>query len=210
MSVQPDSTSRQTATSATPSPRRMLSARQAGRLERLVDAAVEELREHGYEGLTVRAVATRCGVAAATAYTYFASKNHLVAEIFWRRLCALPEVQAQPGQPEEAVAEVLKSTVSIVADDPTVGAACTVAILAQEPEVSALRNLIGTELTRRLGLALGDEASPELLADLVTHWAGAFLVGGMGYATFDETMASLDRGARALMQAVRWPPDAPS
>lgn len=195
MSLLPDPIPRQT-----PSPRRMLSARQAIRLDRLVEAAAEELREQGYEGLTVRAVATRCGVAAATAYTYFASKDHLVAEIFWRRLCALPEA-AQPAAPEEAVVEVLRSTVSIVADDPAVGAACTVAILAQDPEVSALRAMIGAELIRRIDRALGDDGTPELQADLVTHWAGAFLVAGMGYATFDQTMESLDRGARALMHA---------
>ena len=204
MSVQPDPIARLTASAAqTPSPRRMLSARQTRRLDRLVEAAVEELREHGYEGLTVRAVATRCGVAAATAYTYFASKNHLVAEIFWRRLCALPQVETQPGSSEDAVVEVLKSTVSIVADDPAGGAACTVAILAQEPEVNALRGTIGAELTRRIDHALGDDGTPELQTDLVTHWAGAFLVAGMGYATFDETMDSLDRGARALMRGVR-------
>src|SRR5688572_1286852 len=109
MSVQPDPIARLTAASAdTPSPRRMLSARQASRLDRLVEAAVDELREHGYEGLTVRAVATRCGVAAATAYTYFASKNHLVAEIFWRRLRGMPEVDTQPGSSADAVVEVLK------------------------------------------------------------------------------------------------------
>ena len=99
--------------------------------------------------------------------------------------------------------EVLKSTVSIVADDPPVGAACTVAILAQDPEASALRGMIGAELIRRIDHALGDDGTPELQADLVTHWAGAFLVAGMGYATFDETMESLDRGARALMRGFR-------
>ena len=78
-------------------PRRRLSSRQANRLERLTEAAVSELREHGYEGLTVRAVAARCGVAPATAYTYFASKNHLVAEVFWRRLCAPSSATESPA-----------------------------------------------------------------------------------------------------------------
>ena len=67
-------------------PRRHLSDRQARTVERLTEAAVDELREVGYPGLTVRAVARRAGVAPATAYTYFASKEHLVAEVFWRRL----------------------------------------------------------------------------------------------------------------------------
>jgi len=199
MSVQPDPILNRAATpTAAASPRRVLSARQANRLERLVDAAVEELRAHGYEGLTVRAVATRCGVAAATAYTYFASKDHLVAEIFWRRLCALPEVTTQPS--EDAVVEVLRATVSIVADEPAVGTACTAALLAQDPEVSTLRDLIGAELTRRIGVALGDAATPQLLTDLGSYWAGAFLMSGLGYATFAETAENLDRGARALMR----------
>lgn len=204
MSVQPDPIANRPPTATvTPSPRRVLSARQADRLERLVDVAVEELRAHGYEGLTVRAVATRCGVAAATAYTYFASKDHLVAEIFWRRLCALPEVEAHAGPSENAVVEVMKATVSIVADDPAVGAACTVAILAQDPEVSTLRDMIGAELTRRIDGALGTTATPELVADLATHWAGAFLMSGMGYTSFAEVVENLDRGARALMRGAR-------
>ena len=35
-------------------------------------------------------VAAEAGVGAATAYTYFSSKEHLVAEVFWRRLAASP------------------------------------------------------------------------------------------------------------------------
>ena len=70
--------------------RRQLSARQAATVQKLVEAAVEELREHGYDGLTVRNVARAAGVAPATAYTYFASKDHLVTEVFWRRLEASP------------------------------------------------------------------------------------------------------------------------
>lgn len=180
-------------------PRRRLSSRQADRLERLTAAAVVELREHGYEGLTVRAVAARCGVAPATAYTYFASKNHLVAEVFWRRLCELPE--AADGPSEDATVNVLTSTVAIVEDDPAVAAACTVAILAQEPEVQALRDMIGVELMRRLEAALGEASSPELLAALITHWSGAFLVAGMGYSPFAQARVELDRSVRALMRS---------
>ena len=50
-----------------------------------MDAAADEARERGYEGMTVRSVARRAGVAPATAYTYFASKDHLLAEVLWRR-----------------------------------------------------------------------------------------------------------------------------
>ena len=51
-------------------------------------AALVELRVSGYDGLTVRNVARRAEVAPATAYSYFGSKDHLVAEVFWRRFQA--------------------------------------------------------------------------------------------------------------------------
>ena len=70
--------------------RRELNTRQAETVERVVSAAQEELRAVGFDALTVRTVANRAGVAPATAYTYFSSKNHLVAEIFWRRLPSGP------------------------------------------------------------------------------------------------------------------------
>src|SRR6186997_2970091 len=57
--------------SVTAEPRRQLDGRPPDRVERLVDAAVEELRDSGYDGLTVRNVARRAGLAPATAYNYF-------------------------------------------------------------------------------------------------------------------------------------------
>ena len=68
------------------STRRRLTAQQAETVARLTDAAVDVLNADGFDGLTVRVVAKRAGVAPATAYTYFSSKSHLVAEVFWRRL----------------------------------------------------------------------------------------------------------------------------
>ena len=89
---------------ATDSPRRQLTARQADTVRRLTEAGVEEVRRSGYENLSIRDVARRAGVAAATAYTYFGSKDHLLTEIFWRRLNALPA--AGPGTPEAKLLEL--------------------------------------------------------------------------------------------------------
>src|SRR5690606_23747154 len=60
------------ATAALLAPRRHLSDRQARTVAGLLDATVDELREVGFDGLTVRNVARRAGVAPATAYNYFA------------------------------------------------------------------------------------------------------------------------------------------
>jgi AcrR family transcriptional regulator len=47
---------------------------------RLLDAAVEELLEHGYVGLTTQAVARRAGVSRGAQQNYFPHKATLVAE----------------------------------------------------------------------------------------------------------------------------------
>jgi AcrR family transcriptional regulator len=56
--------------------------RQEETFRKVLTAGIEMLRESSYADLTVRAVAARAKVAPATAYTYFSSKNHLIAEIY--------------------------------------------------------------------------------------------------------------------------------
>ena len=96
---------------STESTRRRLSDRQALTVQKLVVAAVEELREQGYDGLTVRNVARRAGVAPATAYNYFTSREHLVTEVFWRRLRGLAEsrVDMRRNAAARAVATMTES-----------------------------------------------------------------------------------------------------
>jgi len=66
--------------------RRHLSERQSEAVERLVVAATEEVESVDYADISVRSIARRAGVAPATAYTYFSSKDHLLAEVLWRRM----------------------------------------------------------------------------------------------------------------------------
>ena len=89
--------------------------RQEGTYHRVLDAAVELLRETKYSELTVRAIAARAEVSPATAYNYFKSKNGLIAEVYLRLVRTVPlfvdvnqippsaiervEVLAEAGQP---------------------------------------------------------------------------------------------------------------
>lgn len=50
--------------------------------ERIVQAALELFREHGYEATTMRAVAERAGVSLGNAYYYFASKELLLQAFY--------------------------------------------------------------------------------------------------------------------------------
>jgi len=177
--------------------RRHLTSRQAGTVTRLAEAAVEELRTGSYDGLTVRNVARRAGVAPATAYTYFASKDHLVAEVFWRRLESrpLPAVDRR-RRPAARVTSAIADVAELIADEPELAAACTSALLAGDPDVARLRAQIGIEMADRLRAALGPDADDAVVDALSLALSGAMLQAGMGYfaqAELAERMAGTVR-----------------
>lgn len=179
---------------STESTRRQLSAKQAATVAGLTAAAVDELRENGEAGLSVRGVARRAGVAPATAYTYFTSREHLVTEVFWRRLEALPETRIDRRRSAaQRVAATMADLALLVADEPELAAACTVAMLADDPDVKLLRDRIGREWRRRLALALGDDADPDVLGTLEFAISGALVHAGMGHIPYTELPGRLAR-----------------
>ena len=180
-------------------PRRHLSERQADTVARLVEATVAELREVAYDALTVRNVARRAGVAPATAYTYFSSKEHLVSEVFWRRLDALPAPTVEPDRPaHERAAQALGAVTMLVADEPALASACTTAMLGTDPDVRVLRDRIGASLHHRFATALegvADDADIRVI-DLVL--SGAMVQAGMGHLRYEDMDARLEELTRRL------------
>lgn len=179
-------------------PRRHLSARQADTVRHLLDAAVAELSDAGYADLSVRHVAARAGVAPATAYTYFSSKEHLVAEVFWRRLKDLPTVRPD-GNPLTATVDAVKAIALLVADEPLLAEACTVAMLSDDPEVLDLRARVAFELHSRLLCALGPEADEQVMLQVAMQWAGATLYTGMGYLGYDQMADALTAATARIL-----------
>lgn len=179
--------------------RRELNPRQAETVEKLAKAAREELREVGYDGLTVRSVAGRAQVAPATAYTYFSSKNHLVAEVFWRRLSARPRPEDAGGSAADRVIAVLDDLVAFLGEEPELAAASNPAFLGGDPEVRHLRVRFGLEVQQLLADALGADADPRVLDTLLMLWSGGLLQGGMGYATYEEMGEKMSAAVRLIM-----------
>jgi AcrR family transcriptional regulator len=183
--------------------RRELNPRQAETVERVAVAAREELRAVGFDGLTIRSVASRAEVAPATAYTYFSSKNHLVAEIFWRRLSERPHVELGPGSPVERLTAIFDDLALFLEEEPELAAATTSALLGTDPDVKQLRLLIGGEINSRISGALGPEGSPLVLDALNLAWAGAMLQVGMGHAPVEQMGARLAAVTRLVMGGER-------
>ena len=180
---------------------RLLGRRQAEIVERIIDAAAAEARERGYDGLTVRSAARRAGVAAATAYTYFASKDHLLAEVLWRRMSALPPARLEPSQPAAArVAAAMRAQALFMADDPDVASAGTTALLGSGPDVKALRARIGSAMHARVAEALGEGADPATVRVLDLACFGAMLAAGLGHIEFEDVPGALDEVAGVVLK----------
>jgi AcrR family transcriptional regulator len=157
---------------ATDSPRRQLTARQADTVRRLTEAGVEEVRRSGYENLSIRDVARRAGVAPATAYTYFGSKDHLLTEIFWRRLNALPPAGTRGEQGDSAGPGDTAGSWDAARPGDSAGPADSAGLAdAAGPGANARRSAEVTAVLRELALLVSQE--PELAAGCTAAMFGS-------------------------------------
>jgi AcrR family transcriptional regulator len=177
--------------------RRHLSERQAEVMERLLAAAAEEAAERAYGEISVRTIAKRAGVAPATAYTYFSGKDHLLAEVLWRRMQSSPGLVDLMLPLPDRVAETVRAMGFDSMGSPAV-AVCTTALLGDGPDVKRVRARLGVEIGHRLAAALGNAADPGVRNVLQITYTGALLSAGMGHLAFDA-VPGLMAEATALM-----------
>ncbi len=192
--------SRHVSSSRFESTRRRLTQKQADTVDKLCEAAVQVLHDEDFAGLTVRAVAARAGVGPATAYTYFSSKEHLVAEVFWRRLSRSPRPEAGGLDRAGRVVAVFRGIALLLADEPGLAGAVTNALLGGDPDVEHLRLRIGIEIRGRLEEALGESGDPDVLETLDLLYAGALLRAGIGYGTYEDLTGRLERSATRILE----------
>jgi len=143
-------------------------------------------------------VAAEAGVGAATAYTYFASKEHLVAEVFWRRLAGTAVPTTDSPDPTVRVIAVLRHIALLLADEPELAGAVTNALLGKDPEVRHLRLRIGREIHQRLVAAAGPDCV-DVVESLELLYAGALVHAGMGYTSYTQIADRLENSARLLV-----------
>lgn len=179
--------------------RRRLTGKQAETVERLTTAAVEVLTREGYAGTTIRLIAAEAGVGTATAYTYFSSKEHLVSEVYWRRLAALAPIDLPDADGATRALAVLRQAALLMADEPALAAAVSQALLGNDPDVAHLRVRIGGELRARLSQALGAAATEDLEC-LELLFYGAMLQAGMGHLSYAEVAERMEKCARRLLE----------
>lgn len=161
--------------------------RQEETFRKVLTAGVEMLRESSYADLTVRAVAARAKVAPATAYTYFSSKNHLIAEAYLDLMRQVPYFTDVNDSTAIRVEKALRAMTLVIADEPEVAAACTTALLStNDAAVTTVRDRIGAEIHRRIRSAMGPDADPRTVSALEMTYFGALVHAGSGYVSYRE------------------------
>ena len=184
----------------TASLRQGLNARQAETVERLLVAGEAELDEVGPDALTIRTVAQRAGVSPATAYTYLASKHHLFAELFWRRIVTDPGPEPSGATATERIQGFTRHMARMLGRSPHLATAANIALLGTDPEVERLRRVIGAEFVMRFRDAIGEPVDPRVLEALTFAFSGALLQAGMGLITYDELSKRLDDVVAVIME----------
>jgi AcrR family transcriptional regulator len=161
--------------------------RQEETFRKVLTAGVAMLRESSFADLTVRAVAARAKVAPATAYTYFSSKNHLIAEVYLDLVRQVPYYTDVNEPMPSRVEKALRSLALVVADEPEVAAACTTALLTgSDPTTRRVRDRIGAEIHRRIKSAVGPSADARVVAALEMTYFGALINAASGALTYHQ------------------------
>ncbi|VBA43795.1 putative HTH-type transcriptional regulator [Mycobacterium innocens] len=175
--------------------------RQEETFRKVLSAGMQTLRENSYNDLTVRMVAARAKVAPATAYTYFSSKNHLIAEVYLDLVRQVPYFTDVNVPMPARVDQTLRHLALVVADEPEVGAACTAALLGggADPAVRATRERIGAEIHRRIASAIGPGAEPATVSALEMTFFGALVQAGSGEFTYHEIADRLADVVRLIL-----------
>ena len=144
--------------------------------ENLVAEAKRQVHEAGYAALTVRSVATACGVGVGTVYNYFDSKDALVAAFMledWQSCIAQVERTAwQTRQPEATLQSIYHQLRRFMdLHQPVFADSAAVASFSGSP--SPYHSLLRRQLAQPLTGFCPDDFTAEFIAEAMLTWTVA-------------------------------------
>jgi AcrR family transcriptional regulator len=170
-----------------------------------LDAAVELLREVPYDRVTMRMIGRRAGMAYRSLCAHFRSTDAIVAEIYLQRLRAAPLTVDVDQDARSRIADQFHELVMLLADEPGLAAACSAALIGDEPGVRSIRQRINAEYHRRVCTALRSGAWPEVTETLHFGLIGALVQASCGAGGFRETADELAGVVAAVLPATQTP-----
>jgi AcrR family transcriptional regulator len=183
-----------------------LTAKALVRRQRIIEAAIELGTEGGYDAVHMRVVAERAGVALATVYRYFESKDHLlsaaVAEWTSQLQNRLARSPAQGNNPVEQLVDVLRRASRALERRPMLTSAFTRALAAPDPGVAAaaleVRAQIGS-ITAPILAGLSDCEVDDIVSVLAHVWNSALMNFANGRTPVSSIGDELESAARLML-----------
>ncbi|MCS3442343.1 TetR/AcrR family transcriptional regulator [Microbacterium phyllosphaerae] len=146
--------------------------------ERIIAAAVDEFGEHGYDGSTIRSIATRADVDSALVHHYFGTKADLFAEAVGIPLRPDIDVPAIVAGPRDAVGERLVRYVLEAFEQPDIrrrGVMLIRTAIGSRLTTPLLAGFLARELIGKIAKSIG-VADADLRATLVASQIGGLLL----------------------------------
>ena len=149
---------------------------------RMIDEAKRQIEAQGYGAMTIRSVASGCGVGVGTVYNYFPSKDALVATYMledWKTCIAEVEaVSAESQDPAPVVQSICLQLRRYVARHQAVFQD-EAARAAFAGSISRYHALLRQQLAAPLRRFCSDAFTPQFIAEALLTWT-------MAGKTFDE------------------------
>ncbi len=156
--------------------------------------------------MTIDAVCKRAGVARATVYHHFGSKDHLIAEAIlqWgsEQQEALRSAPPAPADPLDRVIETLRRVLDDVEQDPNLFQAAVMAFVSPDLGVGEMQRHLSALVASYLEVALeqGDECNIEPMSMVLSHVFFSSIVNmTAGRTTSEQVISDLEVTARMIM-----------
>jgi AcrR family transcriptional regulator len=166
---------------------------------RLLDAAVELLRELPFKAVTMGAVAARAEISPAAARRLIPSVDELIAEVCLRRIRSIsPHTEHHCGTVGR-IASQLQQMVMAIAEEPGLAAACAAVLVDANPSIGAARKALTAEIHHLVSSAVGPGGWPEVITTLELTFSGALMQAGAGVMTCHQAARSLETAVDLIL-----------
>lgn len=188
---------------------RALTPRQAATRDRLREAAVALSGSKPFDEVTMRDIAREAGVSPATAYTYYGSKEHLLAETYAEFVDTLTQrLRARPPRGAtvlDRVRSVIRRATEGVGGSPELATAFTRSVASSDASAAMIRPRIEGAFRDWLDLAIGPADITDrggIIRTLELTLYASMISRANGQTTTAEMQETLDDTARILLRGV--------
>ena len=182
---------------------------QLARRAKIIEAVIDLIADVGADAVQMRDVAQRSGVALATVYRYFSSKEHLLAaalEDWQKRLTRRVLAAAGPAEegPLPGILDYLQRAQRAFHRNPRMTALMLQAMTSTDPEAKTAIDHMGrtnVEMFDRLLEGVAPEQIPDVSFGLNAALTSALTAVLTGALTLDESLRRVEWVARTLIEA---------